>query len=71
MLGRILVRGKSHFLRFSPVQSLPIAVPLPVDLSGIRLDARQGLARQFYEGLRERILDAACKAGHGCRQAGA
>ncbi|MGQ7816540.1 MocR-like pyridoxine biosynthesis transcription factor PdxR [Metapseudomonas furukawaii] len=31
--------------------------PLPVDLSGIRLDPAQGLSRQLYEALRERILD--------------
>lgn len=31
--------------------------PLPVDLSGIRLDPGQGLARQLYQALRERILD--------------
>lgn len=30
--------------------------PLPVDLSGIRLSGA-GLARQLYQGLRERILD--------------
>jgi GntR family transcriptional regulator/MocR family aminotransferase len=37
--------------------SAPIAPPLPVDLSGIRLDPQQGLARQLYQALRERILD--------------
>ncbi|UXY52916.1 MocR-like pyridoxine biosynthesis transcription factor PdxR [Pseudomonas tohonis] len=42
---------------------MPIAVPLPVDLSGIRLDARQGLARQLYERLRERILDGRLQGG--------
>ncbi|MDC7827575.1 PLP-dependent aminotransferase family protein [Pseudomonas sp. BLCC-B13] len=31
-------------------------LPLPVDLSGIRLSGA-GLARQLYQGLRERILD--------------
>ncbi|MDD0842446.1 MocR-like pyridoxine biosynthesis transcription factor PdxR [Pseudomonas sp. Gutcm_11s] len=31
--------------------------PLPVDLSGIRLDPAQGLSRQLYQALRERILD--------------
>ncbi|WP_165676155.1 aminotransferase-like domain-containing protein, partial [Metapseudomonas otitidis] len=31
--------------------------PLPVDLSGIRLDPARGLSRQLYEALRERILD--------------
>ncbi len=35
----------------------PSVPPLPVDLSGIRLDAQQGLARQLYQALRERILD--------------
>ena len=33
------------------------APPLPVDLSGIRLDPGQGLSRQLYQALRERILD--------------
>ncbi|WP_339409178.1 MocR-like pyridoxine biosynthesis transcription factor PdxR [Pseudomonas sp. EA_35y_Pfl2_R5] len=37
-----------------PAPSVP---PLPVDLSGIRLDPQQGLARQLYQALRERILD--------------
>jgi len=37
-----------------PAPSVP---PLPVDLSGIHLDPRQGLARQLYQALRERILD--------------
>ncbi|MFP6800905.1 MAG: PLP-dependent aminotransferase family protein [Pseudomonas sp.] len=37
-----------------PAASAP---PLPVDLSGIRLDPQQGLARQLYQALRERILD--------------
>lgn len=36
---------------------MPPAPPLPVDLSGIRLDRSQGLARQLYRALRERILD--------------
>ena len=31
--------------------------PLPVDLSGIRLDPAGGLSRQLYRALRERILD--------------
>ena len=31
--------------------------PLPVDLSGIRLDPAAGLSRQLYLALRERILD--------------
>ncbi|MGE4404061.1 PLP-dependent aminotransferase family protein [Pseudomonas sp.] len=31
--------------------------PLPVDLSGIHLDPHQGLVRQLYQALRERILD--------------
>ncbi|MFP5423796.1 MAG: PLP-dependent aminotransferase family protein [Gammaproteobacteria bacterium] len=33
------------------------APQLPVDLSGIQLDPQQGLARQLYQALRERILD--------------
>jgi GntR family transcriptional regulator/MocR family aminotransferase len=36
---------------------VPATPPLPVDLSGIRLDSGQGLARQLYQALRERILD--------------
>lgn len=36
---------------------MPATPPLPVDLSGIRLDPNQGLARQLYQALRERILD--------------
>ena len=36
---------------------MPVTPPLPVDLSGIRLDPAQGLARQLYQALRERILD--------------
>lgn len=36
---------------------MPATPPLPVDLSGIRLDPDQGLARQLYQALRERILD--------------
>ena len=41
--------------------SLP--APLPVDLSGIRLDPEQGLARQLYQALRERILDGRLAGG--------
>ncbi|WP_295363724.1 PLP-dependent aminotransferase family protein [Arenimonas sp.] len=36
---------------------MPTTPPLPVDLSGIQLDRRQGLTRQLYQALRERILD--------------
>jgi len=36
---------------------MPTAPLLPVDLSGIRLDHSQGLTRQLYQALRERILD--------------
>jgi GntR family transcriptional regulator/MocR family aminotransferase len=36
---------------------MPATPPLPVDLSGIHLDPGQGLARQLYQALRERILD--------------
>jgi GntR family transcriptional regulator/MocR family aminotransferase len=36
---------------------MPATPPLPVDLSGIRLDPGQGLSRQLYQALRERILD--------------
>lgn len=38
-------------------------VPLPVDLSGIRLDPARGLARQLYQALRERILDGRLASG--------
>ncbi|MGH8355845.1 MAG: PLP-dependent aminotransferase family protein, partial [Pseudomonas sp.] len=34
----------------------PPRPPLPLDPAGIRLDPRQGLARQLYQALRERIL---------------
>ncbi|MBV2132477.1 PLP-dependent aminotransferase family protein [Pseudomonas sp. MAP12] len=37
--------------------------PLPVDLSGIRLDPGRGLARQLYQVLRERILDGRLAGG--------
>ncbi|WP_394235688.1 MocR-like pyridoxine biosynthesis transcription factor PdxR [Pseudomonas anguilliseptica] len=37
--------------------AISLAAPLPVDLSGIRLDPQRGLARQLYQALRERILD--------------
>lgn len=37
--------------------------PLPVDLSGIQLDSSQGLARQLYQALRERILDGRLVSG--------
>ena len=39
------------------VIAISSAAPLPVDLSGIQLDPQQGLARQLYQALRERILD--------------
>lgn len=42
---------------------MPLPPPLPVDLSGIQLDPRQGLARQLYQALRERILDGRLPAG--------
>ena len=37
--------------------------PLPVDLSGIQLGPGQGLARQLYQALRERILDGRLRGG--------
>lgn len=37
--------------------------PLPFDLSGIRLQPGQGLARQLYQALRERILDGRLAGG--------
>ncbi|HAV87189.1 MAG TPA: PLP-dependent aminotransferase family protein, partial [Pseudomonas sp.] len=42
---------------------MPTLPPLPVDLSGIRLDPGQGLARQLYQALRERILDGRLRGG--------
>ena len=42
---------------------MPLPAPLPVDLSGIRLDPAQGLARQLYQALRERILDGRLASG--------
>ncbi|UTW05839.1 MocR-like pyridoxine biosynthesis transcription factor PdxR [Pseudomonas benzenivorans] len=36
---------------------------MPVDLSGLRLDPAQGLARQLYQALRERILDGRLASG--------
>ncbi|SHL82408.1 PLP-dependent aminotransferase family protein [Phytopseudomonas punonensis] len=39
------------------------SAPLPVDLSGLRLQPGQGLARQLYEALRERILDGRLPGG--------
>ncbi|TBU84422.1 PLP-dependent aminotransferase family protein [Phytopseudomonas dryadis] len=38
-------------------------VPLPVDLSGLRLEPGRGLARQLYQALRERILDGRLPGG--------
>lgn len=42
---------------------MPTPPPLPVDLSGIRLDPARGLARQLYRALRERILDGRLAGG--------
>ncbi len=42
---------------------MPLPALLPVDLSGIRLEPAQGLARQLYQALRERILDARLASG--------
>ncbi|MFV3091077.1 GntR family transcriptional regulator, partial [Pseudomonas sp. GW6] len=36
---------------------------LPFDLSGIHLQPGQGLARQLYQALRERILDGRLASG--------
>ena len=65
MLGAGLACCKIHFPHFQRGQSMPApsAPPLPVELSGLRLDPRQGLARQLYQALRERILDGRL-AGH-------
>ncbi|WP_437879408.1 PLP-dependent aminotransferase family protein [Pseudomonas sp. LRF_L74] len=42
---------------------MAVSPPLPVDLSGIRLDPGKGLAGQLYQALRERILDGRLPAG--------
>ena len=42
---------------------MSMPAPLPVDLSGIRLDPEQGLARQLYQALRERMLDGRLAGG--------
>ncbi|WP_439860391.1 PLP-dependent aminotransferase family protein [Pseudomonas sp. MBLB4136] len=42
---------------------MSVSAALPVDLSGIRLDPAQGLARQLYQALRERILDGRLAPG--------
>ena len=42
---------------------MPITPPLPVDLSGICLERSQGLTRQLYQALRERILDGRLAGG--------
>lgn len=35
----------------------PISPPLSFNPAGIELDRRQGLTRQLYEALRQRVLD--------------
>ncbi|MBD3875156.1 PLP-dependent aminotransferase family protein [Pseudomonas kunmingensis] len=42
---------------------MPTTPPLPVDLSGICLERGQGLTRQLYQALRERILDGRLAGG--------
>jgi GntR family transcriptional regulator/MocR family aminotransferase len=42
---------------------MPAPPPLPVDLSGLHLAPGQGLARQLYQALRERILDGRLRGG--------
>ncbi len=42
---------------------MPTTPPLPVDLSGICLERSQGLTRQLYQALRERILDRRLAGG--------
>ena len=42
---------------------MAIDPPLPVDLSGLSLQPGQGLARQLYQALRERILDGRLPGG--------
>ncbi|WP_339486204.1 MocR-like pyridoxine biosynthesis transcription factor PdxR [Pseudomonas sp. EL_65y_Pfl2_R95] len=39
------------------------SAPLPVDLSGVRLEPGRGLSRQLYQHLRERILDGRLAGG--------
>lgn len=43
---------------------MPVATPsLTFDFAGIELDRRQGLSRQLYQALRERILDGRLSSG--------
>ncbi|MFI8479817.1 PLP-dependent aminotransferase family protein [Pseudomonas sp. NPDC078700] len=42
---------------------MPIHAPLPIDLSGVRLEPGRGLSRQLYQRLRERILDGRLPGG--------
>jgi GntR family transcriptional regulator/MocR family aminotransferase len=43
---------------------MPVATPsLTFDFAGIQLDRRQGLSRQLYQALRERILDGRLSSG--------
>lgn len=42
---------------------MPTTPPLPVDLSSICLERSQGLTRQLYQALRERILDGRLAGG--------
>ena len=41
----------------------PIAPPLSFNPAGIELDRRQGLTRQLYEALRQRVLDGRLVSG--------
>ena len=41
----------------------PISPPLSFNPAGIELDRRQGLTRQLYEALRQRVLDGRLVSG--------
>ena len=41
----------------------PIAPPLSFNPAGIELDRRQGLTRQLYDALRQRVLDGRLVGG--------
>ena len=41
----------------------PVSPPLSFNPAGIELDRRQGLTRQLYEALRQRVLDGRLVSG--------
>ena len=42
---------------------MPITPSLTFDFAGIELDRKQGLSRQLYQALRQRILDGRLSSG--------